>query len=173
VTASNGGGASAPAASSAKIVAQKGTLTCPRPSGNLTAGQIGPLGLNEPRTQARGALRHYHVTHYGFDDFCLYGGWGIRGAYKHNRFVLLLTANPFYSAHGVTDGYTIQAAAKHLKIGKVMVLGFNDWYIAPGTSSNYVLKVRNGIVLEIGIANKQATTGRANQKKFLSSFKAV
>jgi hypothetical protein len=36
-----------------------------------------------------------------------------------------------------------------------------------------VLKVRHGIVLEIGIANKQDTTGRAKQRAFLSSFKAV
>jgi len=45
--------------------------------------------------------------------------------------------------------------------------------IAPGSSSNYVLKVRHGIVLEIGIANKRDTTGRARQTTFLSSNKAV
>jgi hypothetical protein len=173
VTASNGGGASAPAGSSAKIVAQSGTLTCPHPSGSMTAGRIGPLALNETRMQARAALTHYHVTFYGFDDFCLFGGWGIRGAYKQGKFVLLLTANPYYGVNTVTDGFTIQAAAKHLKIGKVIVIGANDWYIAPGTSSNYVLKVRHGIVLEIGIANKKDTTGRAKQTAFLSSNKAV
>jgi hypothetical protein len=60
-----------------------------------------------------------------------------------------------------------------LRIGKPIVIGLNDWYIAPGNGSNYVLKVRNGVIQEIGVANKHARTGRAKQRAFLSGFKAV
>jgi hypothetical protein len=100
------------------IVAQKGTLKCPKPSGTLTPSKIGPLRLGETRTAARKALKRYAVTHYGFDNFCLYGGWGIRGAYKRSKFVLLLTANPHYRLRAVTVGLTTATAAKRIKIGK-------------------------------------------------------
>jgi hypothetical protein len=154
------------------VVAQKGTLSCPKPTGALTAGKIGPLKLGETRTAARKALKKYAVTHYGFDNFCLFGGWGIRGAYKSNKFVLLLTANPYYKLASVSVGLKITKVAKRLKLGKVIPIGLNDWYIAPGTRSNYVFKVRRGIIQEIGIANKRDTTTRTQQKRFLASFKA-
>lgn len=42
--------------------------------------------------------------------------------------------------------------------------GANDWYIAPRPSGNGVLKVRHGIVWEVGIADKQLTSTRAAQR---------
>ena len=155
------------------VVAQKGTLTCPKPSGTLTGRRIGPLALGETRTAARHALKQYAVTHNGFDNFCLYGGWGIRGAYKSNKFVLLLTANPYYKLASVSVGLEITSVAKRLKLGKAIPIGLNDWYVAPGASSNYIFKVRHGIIQEIGIANKHDTATRAQQKRFLASFKAA
>jgi hypothetical protein len=154
------------------IVAQKGTLSCPKPTGSLTGRRIGPLALGETRTAARRSLPKHTVAGFGFDDFCLYGGWGIRGAYKQDKFVLLLTANPYYKVDGVSVGLKIASVAKRLKVGKVIPIGANDWYLAPGTTSNYVFKVRHGIIQEIGIANKHDTTTRTKQKNFLSSFKA-
>jgi hypothetical protein len=79
-------------------VAQKGTLTCPKPSGAFTPKRIGPLALGETRASAR--------------------------------------------------------------------------YVAPGHGSNYVFKVRHGVIQEIGIANKAKTSTRTKQKRFLASFKA-
>ena len=148
--ASNSGGSSSPASSGATVVAQKGTLTCPKPSGGISASRIGPLSLGQPQSAARRALTHFNVTSYGFDNFCLYGGWGIRGAYKAKKFVLLLTANPYYKLSGASVGLPITAVK--LKVGKAIVIGLNDWYVAPGSSSNWVFKVRHGIIQEIGIA---------------------
>lgn len=173
VSASNAAGTSS-GESPGVIVAQKGTLTCPKPTGAFSAKRIGSLSLGEARAAARKALSRYHVTHYGFDDFCLYGGWGIRGAYKRNRFVLLLTANPYYRFGSVSVGLTIASVAARLHVGKVFPIGLNDWYVASGTSSNYVFKVRHGVIQEIGIANKADTSGtRAAQRAFLASFTGV
>ena len=172
VSAHNAGGG-VTSSSAGVVVAQKGTLHCPQPSGTLTAGRIGPLTLGAGRATERRALKRYAVTHYGFDDFCLYGGWGIRAGYRSARVVLLLTANPFYRVDGITPGVAIAAAARKLKVGTGFVIGLNDWYVAPGHGVNYVFKVRHGVIQEIGIANRALTTGRARQKRFLSGFKAA
>jgi hypothetical protein len=163
---------SATVKSAGVVVAQKGTLDCPKPSGSFNAQKIGAFALNETQAKARKSFHHYQVIQSGFDNFCLYGGWGIRGAYKHSRFVFLDTANPYYKLKGISPGDTLKSLAKKVKIGKVIVIGLNDWYVATGSTSNYVFKTRKGIVDEIGIALKRDTTGRTAQKRFLSSFKA-
>ena len=48
--------------------------------------------------------------------------------------------------------------------------GRNDWYVTRGATSNDVLKVRHGIVEEIGIAAKSLTATRAQQLQLLSNF---
>jgi hypothetical protein len=165
-------GTTVSATSGGKVVAMPGTLRCPKPSGTLTPSSIGRLALGTRKATARLALTHYQVIGYGFDNFCLYGGWGIRAAYKHGRIDLLLTANPFYSVDGVTPGLTLASVAQRLRVGKVFVVGANDWYVARGAASNYVFKVRHGMIQEIGIANKLDTANRAAQKAFLSGFRA-
>ncbi len=162
-----GPGGIAAATSTAKIVAQPGTLACPKPSGLFSPSRIRALSLGATKGAARSALRDYKVIGYGFDNFCLYGGWGIRAAYKSQRIVLLLTANPFYEVEGVTPGLPVALAARHLRLGKVFPVGANDWYSAHGSASNYLFKVRRGIIQEIGIANKRDTNTRAEQKSFL------
>jgi hypothetical protein len=57
---------------------------------------VGPLRLGETQSAARRSLPRHNEIGFGFDNFCLYGGWGIRGAYLKDRFAILLTANPFY-----------------------------------------------------------------------------
>jgi hypothetical protein len=156
------------------VVAQKGTLTCPKPSGALSTAKVGPLALGASQRTERRALKRYQVTHYGFDNFCLYGGWGIRAGYKSGKVVLLLTANPFYKLDGVSPGIAIKSIVKRLHVGKVFPIGLNDWYIAPGHGANYVFKVRHGIIQEIGIANARDSSGsHAKQRAFLASFKAA
>jgi hypothetical protein len=84
--------------------------------------------------------------------------------------MLALTANPYYALDRVRPGTHLAVAARRLKLGKVMRLGLNDWYVIPGTTSNDVLKVRHGIVEEIGIAKKSLTSSRAQQLQLLGSF---
>lgn len=188
VTASAPAGAGAPATSAPVVVAQPGTLHCPKPTGQLRGTTIGPLALALTRSQARHRLTRYVVTHNDFDNFCLYGGWGIRVGYPSSTIllaiardhlanlagtvVLALTANPFYALERVRPGTRLSAVAHRLGIGRAFHIGLNYWYLTPGKADRGVLKVRGGIIQEVGIANRQLTNGnRATQRTFLASFK--
>ena len=190
VTASNSLGAGAPAASAGVLVAVKGTLKCPKPTGKLDRSSLGPLKLDMTRAAARGKLKRFGVTHNDFDNFCLYAGWGIRVGYPSSkllgtlssgergkvagRIVLALTANPFYALDGVRPGAKLtRAVTRKLKLGEDLQIGSNHWYISPGKASNGVLKVRHGVIQEVGIANHQLTSSRTTQQRFLTSFNAA
>ncbi len=187
VTAANPTGPGIPATSAGTVIAEPGTLNCPKPTGRITGTKIGPLGLGLSRGQARHRLKRYVVTHNDFDNFCLYGGWGIRVGYPSSRLmrtlpaarrfakhvVLGLTANPYYALRGVRPGMSLRSAAHALHVGRGFRIGTNTWYLAPDGVSRAVLKVRGGIIQEVGIANRRLTSGsRATQQRFLASFKA-
>jgi len=44
-------------------------------------------------------------------------------------------------------------------------------YLAPAGRATAVLKVRRGVVDEIGIGQRSITRGRAAQRRFLTSFR--
>jgi hypothetical protein len=75
-----------------------------------------------------------------------------------------------YVVKGIRPGATIAGASKALKVGKVFRIGLNDWYFAPAGSASAILKVRHGLVEEIGLAENQLTKSRATQRTFLTSF---
>jgi hypothetical protein len=185
VTASNAGG-SASSTSMAVLVAVPGTLRCPKPSGRMYGLQLGPLALGFTRAYARHALRRFHVRKNDMDDFCLYAGWGIRVGYPSSkllraltapdrrrvrgRIVLALTDNPFYGLDGIKPGLTLAAAKRKLHLGKKLHLGQNDWYFAPGKRANLVLKVRYGVIDELGLADRRLSTGRRAQLRLLLGY---
>jgi hypothetical protein len=189
VTASNSAGHGSPRTSASLLVAFNGTLTCQKPSGRLSGLTLGPLGLGFTRAHAHRSLHRFVVSHNHFDDFCLYAGFGIRAGYPSaqllrslpagqrarvsGKIVLALTANPYYALDGVRPGMGIAATATKLKVGKPFQIGLNTWYIAPGARANGVLKVRGGIIQELGLADKRFTRGPAGQRRFLASFKAA
>ena len=84
------------------------------------------------------------------------------------RVILALTANPYYSLDGVRPGAKL-SAAKPLHIGKAIHVGLNDWFMAVG-SPTVVLKVRNGIIQELGVARASLTQNRRTQSAFIRSF---
>jgi hypothetical protein len=187
VVAANAAGSGAPATSIGIVVAMPGTLTCPKPTGRLGGLNVGPFALGSSRAHARHTLKRFQVTANDFDNFCLYGGWGIRVGYPSSRIlrvisagersrvagkiVLALTANPFYALSGVRPGMVLTAVAKHLGVGKAFHIGSNYWYLAPAGGARGVVKVRGGVIQEVGLANKQLTAGNpASQRAFLSSF---
>jgi hypothetical protein len=187
VTASNAAGAGRPATSAPTVVAERGTLDCARPTGRLAALSVGPLALGFTRAHARRILHRFAVTANDFDNFCLYGGWGIRVGYAtgrilsplspavraqvNGRIVLALTANPFYALRGARPGMALAAIAKRLKVGQGFRIGSNVWYLAPGTPARGVLKVRAGIIEEVGLASERLTSGNpSSQRRFLASF---
>jgi hypothetical protein len=178
VTAFNAAGQSAPATSVPLLVAQPGTLQCPRPSGSIGGRAVGPLSLGMTRAAARKKLKKFSSQRSSVDDFCLYAGWGIRVGYGSSRLgkkfadkiVLALTSNTFYHLRGVSPGAKL--ASIKFKIGKPLHVGSNDWYIVAGSPST-VLKVRAGIVLEVGIADGSLTKTAAAQRKFLASLNSA
>lgn len=185
VTASNAGG-SAASTSASVLVALPGTLNCPKPNGRLSGTHLGPLALGLTRKHAEHMLRRRLAHTKGMDDFCLYAGWGIRVEYpsskllhrlsardRHrisDRVVLALSSNPFYTFGGIGPGATLAAAQHKMRLGKKLHLGPNDWYFASGKQANLVLKVRNGIVYELGIADKRLSTGKQGELRLLQGF---
>jgi hypothetical protein len=71
---------------------------------------------------------------------------------------------------GIRPGATVAAAAKRLKLTLPFHIGLNYWYLTPNGTSTGVLKARQHTVEEIGIADKQLTQGRKQQRAFLTSF---
>ena len=186
VTASGAGGAGGPIGSNAVIVAEPGTLTCAKPTGKLSGRSLGPLELGFTRSRARHTLTRYTAVGSSEDDFCLYGGWGIDAGYPSTkllrtlspgergrltgRIVLALTPSPFYALNGARPGMVLTAVAKRLHLGRPIRIGANDWYLAPGNVSRGVLRVRAGIIQEVGVATQALTNTRAAQTRFLQAF---
>jgi hypothetical protein len=50
-------------------------------------------------------------------------------------------------------------------------VGFNTWYLVAGTRSHGLLKVRHGLIEEVGITNKRLTASRRATRRFLTSFR--
>jgi hypothetical protein len=166
-----------------------GGPVCPSASGRVAAPRLGPVWLGFTRAHARGLLPIFSVTHYGFDEFCLRAGWGIRVGYPSSkllgslkrrtrplvsgRVVLALTANKFYSLNGVRPGTSLTAVSRKLKLGNQsrFAVGLNDWYVVPGRNADGVLKVRNGVIQEIGIADKRLLDTRKARPRFFTSFR--
>ncbi len=98
-----------------------------------------------------------------------YGSPKLPRVYR-GRVVWISTSSAFYAVDGVRVGATVAAAGKRLKLGKVFVIGRNDWYLARVGSVEAVLKVRGGIVEEIGICERALMKTRAAQRTFLTSF---
>jgi hypothetical protein len=119
------------------------------------------------------------------DFFCL-SPIGIRVAYPtpallgtlspaerrrvQGRIVLALTADPRYSLHGVRPGTRLASVARRLGTGRRFTVGLNDWYLTPNGPSHGVLKVRNGIIEEIGIADERLTSDARATRRFLQTL---
>lgn len=86
------------------------------------------------------------------------------------RVIWASTANKHYSIHSVRPGDQLADVRRHLRLGPGYQVGLNEWHFAPNGPSNALLKVRHGIVEEIGIADKALTRSRHAQLAFAKSF---
>jgi hypothetical protein len=159
--------------------------TCLGPTGQLRGIRLGPLALGLTRSQAQHALPRFVQPTHHFEKFCLHAGPGIRVAYSSphllaslpvalrsvasGRIVLALTANSYYALRAARPGMRVATVKTRLNLARPFHIGVNYWYITPGTTSNGVIKVRDGTIEEIGIANKRLTQGRSEQAHFLTS----
>jgi hypothetical protein len=187
VTARNAAGSGRAATSRGRIVSTgHASLTCPKPTGHVSGTQVGVFTLGLARGKARKRISHFQITHNGFDNFCLYAGWGIRVGYPskallrslpkkqrgrfEGRAVLALTANPFYALRRVKPGASLSRVAKRLHVAKPFHVGVNYWYFVTAGPARGVLKVRGGVIQEVGLASEALTMTRAEQRRFIRSF---
>jgi pimeloyl-ACP methyl ester carboxylesterase len=159
---------------------------CPKPTGRLQGSSLGVLQLGWTRARARHRLPRFNVTYNHMDNFCLAGGWGIRVGYPSAKLtrhlsaktrrrvagtiVLALTANRYYALAGARPRQRLGGLARRLHAGGPLHLGANLWYVVPGKRSDGLLKVRRGVIQEVGIINKALSEGRTAQLRLLRSF---
>ncbi len=186
VTASNSIGKSSPATSKGVKVPVPHVQKCPGATGKLDGTTLGLVKLGMTRKQARSKYKHSSDRGKKYEDFFCLTPIGVRVGYASpklldtlpkakrgkfkNRVIWASTSSAFYTLKGVRAGATIKAASRKLKTGKPFHIGKNIWYLASNGSSTAVLKVRQGIVEEIGIGDKALTTGHKAQRNFLNSF---
>jgi hypothetical protein len=186
VIASNAAGA-APAATSKPVsVPVPHVPRCPGATGGVTGTMLGLVDLGMTRAQARRAYTHSSNRGKQYEDFFCLTPIGVRVGYasaklldtlpttkrKHlaDRVIWASTSSAYYAVHGIRPGATITTAGQALNLTGPIHIGQNDWYLAPNATSTAVLKVREGIVQEIGIGEKSLTTGHKAQIAFLHSF---
>jgi hypothetical protein len=159
---------------------------CPLASGRLSGGALGRVRLGMTRTQARKAYPRSTKHHSRYEDFFCLTPVGVRVGYASpkllrsvprgrraalaGRVVWVSTANPYYTLRGVTPGAALAAARRRVKLGRPFHLGANTWYLVADGSSTGVLKVRRGVVQEVGVAVKRITRSRRADIAFLRSF---
>jgi len=80
------------------------------------------------------------------------------------------TSSAYYADQGVRVGATLTAAKAKLPRGNLFRIGLNYWYVAPAGAAAAVLKVRGGVVPEVGIAVKTLTRTKAAQQILLTGF---
>ena len=186
VTAYNTVGASAPATSPGVGVRVPHVPRCPAPSGQLTGETLGLARLGMTRAQAHRAFTHSSNRGRRYQDFFCLTPTGVRVGYAsdtlmkslqpslrrayQNRVVVVLTSAAYYSLHGIRPGATLAAARMVLGKGNLLHIGLNYWYFAQTGKTTSILKVRHGIVEEIGIADPRLTHGHKAQLRFITSF---
>ncbi|MDQ6835496.1 MAG: hypothetical protein M3016_04845, partial [Actinomycetota bacterium] len=163
-----------------------GSGTCPKATGKLSGRRLGPLSLGIKRATARHRLRRFSTHHRRYMDFFCLKRQGIRAGYASpallhhlsrkqrraakGRVVLLLTANRHYALRGVRPGTKLKKVAHRLHVGRRYHVGKNFWYLTRNGSSRGLLKVRHGVIQEIGVADKRLTASVGADRRFLRTF---
>jgi adhesin/invasin len=186
VTAADAAGATQSATPASIDVPVRQAAQCPAATGRLTGTQLGQVSLGMTRRQAQAAYADSSDRGDAYQDFFCLTPSGIRGGFASpdllatlsagrrstyaGRVVWVSTSNVYYAIDGIRSGATLKAAARRLKLGKVFMIGANAWYLASAGPATAILKVRDGIVQEIGIGEASLTRTRAEQRTFLTSF---
>jgi len=161
-------------------------LSCPPARGRLHGVALGPLRLGMPRPRARHRLTRWSTRGRADVDFYCLTPIGVRAGYPSaellaslpraerariaDRAIWVSTADPRYALRGVSPGTTLAQARRRLRLSRGFHVGLNWWYFAGNGPSNALLKVRDRIVEEVGIANRALTRTRRARLRFLESF---
>ncbi len=166
--------------------AERTPLGCPAATGRLSGLALGAVRLGMTRAQARSAFASSVARPARYEDFFCLTPLGIHVGYPsaallrslsrgrrrevEGRVVVALTANPAYALGGVRPGARLGAVVGRLHPGRGFAVGPDTWYLTANGASRGVLKVRHGIVEEVGIADLALTASRAQAARFLRSF---
>jgi hypothetical protein len=186
VTAHSEAGGSAAASSRGARVQSPQVPGCPQASGRLSGATLGLVKLGMTRAAARRAFSHSSDRGKRYEEFFCLTPIGVRVGYASarlrstlpaaarnrvsGRVVWASTSNPYYALSGIRPGARVAAARARLHLAAPYQFGLNTWYFARRATFTVVLKVRHGVVEEVGIANKALTSGRAGERAFLSAF---
>jgi hypothetical protein len=186
VIASNTGGSSGSVTSAAVKVPVPVVAHCPPATGSLGGIKLGLIRLGMTRAQARRAYTNSSDRGEAYMDFFCLTPRGVRDGYASPKLLKTLpkrkrsglaarviwasTSNGYYSVRGIRPGATLTAAKAALPRGNYFKVGANYWYLAPNGADTAVLKLRGGVVQEIGIGDKALTQGLKAQKIFMTSF---
>ena len=159
---------------------------CYRPSGALVGTRLGPARLGMARRTVRHEFAKLDLRGRRYMDFFCTGQNGIRVGYASStllrslsrsqrrrisgRAVLILTSSRHFALRGVRPDTRLGTVARRLHVGRPYVIGLNRWYLVADGSARGVMKVRHGVIQEVGIADRWLTTSRAQARRFLSSF---
>jgi YVTN family beta-propeller protein len=159
---------------------------CPAATGKLSGRTLGLLKLGETRARARQTYPVFSTRGRRYQDFFCVTPNRVRVGYASPKLVRLLpasarrhvrgrvvwisTANRHYAIDGVRPGVSVGRAGRSLRLEKKFVVGLNDWYLAPVGDATAILKVRHGVVQEIGLASATYTRDRAIAREFLRTF---
>ena len=185
VTASNAGG-SGSASSKGDKVPVPFVAKCPGATGRLSGATLGLVKLGASRASEHYLYRHHSDRGKQYEDFFCLTPIGVRVGYGSPKLLKILTtkqrkalrdrvvwastSNPFYSINGVRPGESITAASAVLHPEAPLKIGLNTWYLAVQKHSTAVLKVRGGVVEEIGIATNLLTASAHDQNVLMHSF---
>ncbi|MGH2873534.1 MAG: hypothetical protein ACRDL5_13875, partial [Solirubrobacteraceae bacterium] len=179
-------GGSKTATSAARRVALAPVKGCPAATGRMTGTTIGQVALGMTRARARYVYRHHSNRGQAYMDFFCLTPIGVRVGYASpkllatlsrrrraafkDRVVWASTSDPYYSLDGVRPGESITVADQALHVQAPVRIGANLWYLAREHGFTAVLKVRAGIVQELGIADAALTATRHSQSVLMHSF---
>jgi hypothetical protein len=159
---------------------------CAKATGRLTQFGIARLRLGMKRSVARRNYPRWSTRGPRTMEFYCQRPTGIsagypskyllRGFSRHTRralrgrIVLLLTANRHYAFHGVRAGTRFAAAARRVHAGRGFHRGTSTWYFPRNGASLGVIKVHRGIIVEIGIVDKQLTATAQQKRRLMIAF---
>jgi hypothetical protein len=160
---------------------------CGKATGRLSGLGLGRLRLGMKRSRARRIYTRWSTRGRKYMEFYCLTPNGIRAGYpsnyllrsvarkartgKRDRIVLLLTANRRYALRGVRPGARLAKVRRKLKLGRGFRVGANTWYFTANGPSQGLLKVRRGVIEEVGIADKTLTGSLRLKTRFLISFR--
>jgi hypothetical protein len=186
VTASNAAGSGSALSQAVKIPIPY-VPRCPGATGRMTGTTIGQVQLGMTRARADYLYRRHSDRGKQYEDFFCLTPVGVRVGYAtpelfttlseqerrqlKGRVVWASTSDPYYELDGVRPGESLADASRQLKnIEPPFHIGLNYWYLARESGYTAVLKVRGGVVEELGIAENALTRTRSAQNVLMHSF---